>query len=280
MRLTFLGTGTSFGVPVVGCDCPVCASTDPRDRRTRHGALLRWPDGRAVLVDTPPEIRLQLLRAGARRVDAVWYTHPHADHLHGIDDLRIFSLRGRRSLPIHLSRETREAIVRRFDYIFDEGAAPEAGVSKPKLTLHEVDPDADTPVAGETFTPLPVPHGSMTPLGFRVGALGYVTDAKRLPDVTLERLVGVRALVLNALWFGDPHPNHFNVEEAVKAAEAVGAERTYLTHLTHRMAHAELETRLPPAIRPAWDGLTVRIEEGSAVAEEEPSLPGEPGRRP
>lgn len=261
MRLTFLGTGTSFGIPVVGCSCSVCTSRDPRDRRTRHGALLSWDDGQRVLVDTPPELRLQLVREGVDDVEAVWFTHVHADHLHGIDDLRIFSLRARRSLPVFVPAAIRDEVETRFRYIFDRRVRPDKGTSKPELHLHGVDPAQPQILAGRTFTPLPVPHGRFTVLGFRVGELGYVTDAKTLPPETLARLEGVDTLVLNALWFGNPHPTHFNVEEAVEAAETVGARRTFLTHLTHRVSHRELERRLPPDVRPAWDGLTIELED-------------------
>ena len=260
MRLTFLGTGTSFGVPVVGCDCPVCTSSDPRDRRMRHGALVSWEDGGTLLVDTPPELRLQLLRERVDRVDAVWFTHGHADHVHGIDDLRIFSLRTRKSVPVFVARGFRDEIHHRFRYIFDPEVRPGQGSSKPELDLHEVDEEGEGPlILGRRVQPLAVPHGSLTVLGFRIGDLGYITDAKTLPAATLERLKGVRLLVLNALWFGHPHPNHFNVEEAVAMAARVGAERTYLTHLTHRASHGELERRLPASVRPAFDGLTVDL---------------------
>jgi len=261
VKLTFLGTGTSFGIPVVGCDCPVCTSDDPRDRRTRHGALLSLDDDRRILVDTPPELRLQLVREGVTSIDAVWYTHIHADHLHGIDDLRIFSVRMRRSLPIFVPADARQIVEDRFSYIFDRDVRPEKGTSKPELKLHPVRPYQPQVLAGATVLPLPVPHGKMTPLGFRVGALGYITDAKLLPERTLRELQGVDVLVLNALWFGNPHPTHFNVEEAVEAARTVGARRTYLTHITHRASHRELEDRLPPEVRPAWDGLTIELED-------------------
>ncbi len=244
---------------MVGCDCRVCTSTDPRDHRTRHGALLE-ADGGRLLIDTPPELRLQLLRAGIDRVDAVWYTHAHADHLHGIDDLRIFSLRGRGDLPAYISDDARPALLQRFDYIFDPEEIPLPGTSKPGIHLRSLHPYRPIELVGETFVPLPVPHGTFTPLGFRVGGLGYITDAKRLPSETSEVLQGVRVLVLNALWYGDPHPTHFNVEEALKVAEGIGAERTYLVHLTHRLSHRELLERLPPGVRPAHDGLTVTLE--------------------
>lgn len=258
MRLTFLGTGTSFGIPVIGCDCRVCVSHDPRDRRTRHGALLEL-DGGALLVDTPPELRLQLLAAGVTRVDAVWFTHVHADHIHGIDDLRIFSLKGRGSVPAFGAAETLKTLRDRFPYIFDSGIRPPRGTSKPEIELRPFDPEREVEVLGHDFVPLTLPHGPMDVHGFRVGELGYVTDAKALPEAVLERLAGVRVLVLNALWWGNPHPTHFNVEEAVDAARRVGAERTYLTHLTHRLAHAELADALPTGIQPAHDGLRIEI---------------------
>lgn len=260
LELTFLGTGTSFGVPVVGCDCPVCTSDDPRDRRTRHAAFLRLPGGGRLLVDTPPELRLQLLSAGIKGVDAVWLTHAHADHLHGIDDLRIFSLRQGHALPVYVPAEARDAVEDRFAYIFRDGVwDPDDGTTRPDLALETLDPRHPRELLGHRFLPLEVPHGRVCPLGFRVGPLGYVTDAKSLPDVVLERLQGVEVLVLNALWWGHPHPNHFNVEEAVEAARQVGARRTYLTHLTHRLGHRELLARLPSGIEPAHDGLHLRI---------------------
>lgn len=259
MRLTFLGTGTSFGIPVVGCRCSVCTSTDPRDRRTRHAALVSWDDGRRILVDTPPELRLQLVREGVETVDAVWFTHLHADHLHGIDDLRIFSLRSGHSVPGYASEDARRVLERRFDYIFDPSMQPDAGSSKPQVSLHTVRAGEPVEIAGELFEPLEVRHGSLRVLGFRVGNLGYITDAKGLPPETLTALEGVEVLVLNALWWGNPHPSHFNVEEALGVSERIGPERTFLTHLTHRVAHEDLAGRLPPGIVPAYDGLSVEI---------------------
>jgi phosphoribosyl 1,2-cyclic phosphate phosphodiesterase len=259
VRLTFLGTGTSFGVPVVGCDCPTCTSEDPRDRRTRSGALLDLPGGR-LLVDAPPELRLQLLRERVDRVDAVWFTHTHADHVHGLDDLRVFSVRSSRSLPAHVSVTHAAELARRFPYVFDPSIRVPWGTTKPRVELRTFGGEDEVDVLGERFRPLPVPHGPMTVYGFRVGALGYVTDAKCLPPAVVEMLRGVRVLVLNALWWGHPHPTHFNVEEAIEAARTVGADRTYLVHLTHRLRHADLEARLPADVRPAWDGLSLEIE--------------------
>lgn len=270
MKLTFLGTGTSFGVPVVGCHCGTCTSDDPRDRRTRHAALLTTSQGR-LLVDTPPELRLQLLRAGVESVDAVWYTHLHADHVHGIDDLRICSLRAQQPVPAYVTEEDRGSLETRFPYIFDADQMPPPGSSRPEIRLRTYRTGTPEVILGREFTPLSVPHGPMTVHGFRTGPLGYVTDAKRLPAQALEVLQGVRVLILNALWFGNPHPSHFNVEEAVEAAAEVGAETTYLTHLTHRVRHRELLDWLPAEVRPAHDGLTVEVpddeEETTIIAE-------------
>jgi phosphoribosyl 1,2-cyclic phosphate phosphodiesterase len=258
VRLTFLGTGTSFGIPVIGCDCPTCTSDDPRDRRTRTGALLELPGGR-VLVDAPPELRLQLLRERVSRVDAVWITHPHADHVHGLDDLRIFTVRSGTSLPTYLGAEHAREMARRFPYVFDPSVPAAPGTDRPRIDLRPFAGQDPVEVLGSVFRPVAVPHGPMTVYGFRVGALGFVTDAKSLPDTARDDLRGVDTLVLNALWWGRPHASHFNVEEAVEAARAVGARRTYLIHLTHRVRHDELEARLPPEVRPAYDGLSLEI---------------------
>jgi phosphoribosyl 1,2-cyclic phosphate phosphodiesterase len=259
VRLTFLGTGTSFGVPVVGCGCATCTSDDVRDRRTRTGALVDLPGGR-LLVDAPPELRLQLLREGTRRVDAVWITHPHADHVHGLDDLRIFTMRSGRSLPAHVAEAHARELSSRFPYVFDPTVPMPPGTDRPRIDLHPFgDHDTEVEVLGARLVPLAVPHGPMSVYGFRVGTLGFVTDAKALPPAVVTALEGVDTLVLNALWWGRPHPTHFNVEEAVAAARAVGARRTYLIHLTHRVRHAELEDRLPADVRPAYDGLSVEV---------------------
>ena len=258
MRLRFLGTGTSFGVPVIGCDCATCTSEDPRDRRTRHGAILE--DGsRRLLVDAPPELRLQLLAARIDRVDAVWITHCHADHIHGLDDLRAFTVRPPRRLEAWAPPDCARTLRSRFDYVFDEAIRPEQGTTRPELLLREIALDRPVDVAGFELLPLPVVHGRSGVVGFRCGDLGYITDAKTIPDQTRERLEGVRILVLNALWFGNPHPTHLNVEEAIDIARDVGAERTFLTHLTHRLGHAALAERLPAGVEPAYDGLVIDI---------------------
>lgn len=258
MRLRFLGTGTSFGVPVIGCGCATCTSADPRDRRTRHGVLLE-EDGRRLLVDTPPELRLQLVAAGVPSVDAVWYTHTHADHVHGVDDLRVFSERAGRPLEVWASEADAAVLAARFAYVFDPAIRPLAGTTKPEAELRYFHAYEPVRVAGFPMLPLPVPHGHVRVHGFRAGGLGYITDGKTLPPETEAALRGVRVLVLNALWFGRPHPTHFTVEEAVETAARLGAEVTYLTHLSHRVRAAELDERLPPGVHGAYDGLVVEI---------------------
>jgi phosphoribosyl 1,2-cyclic phosphate phosphodiesterase len=258
VRLTFLGTGTSFGIPVIGCECAACSSDDPRDRRTRHGAIVETEQGR-LLVDTPPELRLQLLAARVANIDAVWFTHVHADHVHGIDDLRVFTVR-RGDMPAYVPTEYVDEIHGHFRYIFDDSIRPPMGSSKPRVRVHGFEPGRPVRLVGRDFVPIRVPHGKVSVYGFRVGGLGYVTDAKSLPLEALETLRGVDVLVLNALWFGKPHGSHFNIEEAVEAAREVGARRTFLTHLTHRVTHAELLERLPEGVMPAYDGLTVEVD--------------------
>lgn len=259
MRLTFLGTGTSFGVPQVGCHCAVCRSDDARDRRTRSAALVETDGGTRLLIDTPPELRLQLVAAGVDHLDAVLFTHDHADHTHGLDDLRTVSMRRRGALPVYGSAETLASVARKFAYVFDDTMRPLPGTTKPEGRLHALEPGQPVTIGDASVTPIAVPHGRITVFGYRIGPLGYITDAKALPTSALALLQGVRVLVLNALFWTE-HPTHLSIPEAILTARAVGAERTYLTHLTHDNPHTFLEAELPPGIVPAHDGLTVRID--------------------
>jgi phosphoribosyl 1,2-cyclic phosphate phosphodiesterase len=259
VKLTFLGTGTSFGVPRVGCHCAVCRSPDPRDKRNRVGAVVESNRGTRLLIDTPPELRLQLIANGIDRVDAVAYTHEHADHTHGIDDIRSFSVMRDTALPIYGPASTLEHLRERFRYIFDDTMRALPGTSKPEGRAYPVAPGEPFTVGDMTILPVEVPHGPVTVFAYRIGPLAYVTDAKMLPPVALEQLRGASVLVLNAL-FRTEHPTHLSIPEAIAAARLVGAERTYLTHLTHDNTHADLEAELPRGIMPAFDGLTVRID--------------------
>ncbi len=256
MRLTLLGTGTSFGVPQIGCECEVCRSADPRDRRMRSAALLQ-AQGSTILIDTPPELRLQLTGAGVRDVDAVLYTHEHADHIAGIDDLRIFSVRRRGPLPVYGRRGTLSRVRESYPYIFDD-MAPYEGTSKPSLRLQELEAGRTATIAGVDVLPLAFTHGHMQVFGYRFGDIAYVTDVKSVPAGARESLRGVRLLVLNALWWR-PHPTHLSIPEAVEVARDLGAERTFLTHLTHETGHAALSAELPPGIAPAYDGLVLEV---------------------
>jgi phosphoribosyl 1,2-cyclic phosphate phosphodiesterase len=257
MRLTFLGTGTSFGIPQVGCICAVCRSPDPRDRRTRCGAVVESGEA-SLLIDTPPELRLQLVDRHISRADAVLFTHEHADHVNGIDDLRAFSVQQRRSLPCYGPSETLDRLRQGFPYIFDDAYQPPPGTSKPRLELHVLEPLVEVEIAGVRVLPLAFRHGTMRVFGYRFGDLAYLTDVKAVEAPERARLQGLRVLVVNALW-DRPHPTHLSIPEAVALARDLGAEQTYLTHLTHETGHAELAARLPAGIAPAYDGLTIEL---------------------
>ncbi len=257
MHLHFLGTGTSFGIPQIGCDCDVCTSADPRDRRTRSGALVLGDSG-TVLIDTPPELRLQLVRAGVGEVDAVLYTHEHADHTNGIDDLRMFSQRRREALPVYGPAETMARLHAGFAYIFDDGTQAFEGTSKPRLETHALEPGETAEIAGLPVLPIAFPHGHIRVFGYRIGNLAYITDVKAVGERERSMLEDLDVLVLNALWWRS-HPTHLSIGEAVATAEALGARRTFLTHLTHETGHAELAARLPAGIEPAYDGLMVEV---------------------
>ena len=254
-RLVILGSGTSFGVPVIGCHCRVCASGDPRDRRTRTAAVVELDGGPRMLIDTPPELRLQLVAAGIGAVDAVLFTHDHADHVAGIDDLRALSVRGG-EVPVYGPPETIRELTQRYGYIFDARVTPQSGTCKPELRAREVDPYETIMIVGAAVLALEAGHGGTRVYGYRVGPIAYLTDAKEVPARTIAALEGVQVLVLNAL-FEKPHPTHLSIPEAVALAQRVGARQTFLTHLTHRHLHTELESRLPAGIAPAHDGLVV-----------------------
>jgi phosphoribosyl 1,2-cyclic phosphate phosphodiesterase len=259
MKLTFLGTGTSFGVPQVGCDCAVCHSTDPRDTRSRVGAVVETEGGMRLLIDTPPELRVQLIANRIDRVDAVLFTHDHADHTHGADDIRAFTIRRDTPLPLYGSAATLASLARKFPYIFDESMRPLPGTSKPEGSARELAEGETVRIGDVDVTPVTVPHGYAEVYAYRIGPLAYVTDAKRVPPRALDRLRGARVLVINALLHRE-HPTHLSVAEAVAVAAEIGAARTFLTHLTHESFHADLEAELPPGVSPAFDGLTVRID--------------------
>jgi phosphoribosyl 1,2-cyclic phosphate phosphodiesterase len=258
MKLTFLGTGTSFGVPQIGCGCEVCRSTDLRDKRTRSGAIVESRTGTRVLIDTPPELRLQMVAANVGSVDAVVYTHAHADHIHGIDDVRAFTIGRASPLPMYGSPQTLDDIAQRVPYILNENMKPLPGTFKPEARGFPIESGETVQVGDLSLTAIDIPHGRTPVFAYRIGRLGYVTDAKTIPEEAFQALSGVDTLVINAL-FRTPHPTHLSLPESLAAAQRIGARRTYLTHLTHDNFHAKLDAELPENISPAYDGLVVNI---------------------
>lgn len=214
--------------------------------------------GTRVLIDTPPELRLQLLAAKIDQVDAVFFTHDHADHIHGIDDIRAITVRRESPLPIYGPSDTLDRLKRRFAYVFDERMRPLPGTSKPEGHAHVAHDGEHIAVGDLRVEPLALPHGPVTVFAYRFGPLAYVTDAKSVPADAVARLRGVQLLVLNAL-FRTEHPTHLSLSQAVDVARAIGAPQTYLTHLTHQNFHADLSRELPPEIQPAYDGLQVTL---------------------
>lgn len=259
LRLTFLGTGTSVGVPVLTCDCEVCTSDDCRNRRLRASVLLQWEDTegqrRNVLVDTATDLRQQALRVGLPHVDAVLYTHPHADHLLGLDELRIYNFTQRRSIPLYGNEDTLAGIRRMFHYAFDEHAR---GV--PRLTLNEVEGPFE--LFGRRVEPVTVRHDQMEVLAYRIGGLAYVTDVSAIPEQSAARIRGIDVLVLDALR-RRPHPAHFNLDEALAEIRRLRPGEAYLTHLSHEFDHAALQEELPDGVTVAHDGLTIDIPAGA-----------------
>lgn len=252
VRLTFLGTGTSHGVPMIGCDCEVCTSSDPRDRRTRASVVIE-SGGKSILVDTSPELRLQCVACGINHIDAVLFTHAHADHVTGMDDLRRFNWLINGPLRCYGTAATLTSIRRMFAYIFEDD--PEYPSYKPSLTLIEIG-SQPFDVDGLAITPIPLLHGNLPVLGFRVGRIAYCTDCSEIPDESWPLLGDLDVLVLDALR-KRPHPTHFTVEQAIEAATRIGAKRTYFTHIAHALGHSATNLELPAGMELAFDGLVL-----------------------
>lgn len=263
VRVTLLGTGTSTGVPVIGCPCRVCTSDDPRDRRLRCAAYVEVDTEHGpvyLVIDTGPDFRQQALNYGIRAVDAVLFTHHHFDHVVGVDDLRPFLFANRTPIPCYADPATADVLRDMFRYIFADGTYP--GV--PLLDLREIDgpfavASRDTPEATVEITPLRAYHGDLPVLGFRIGGFAYLTDVSRIPDATFARLDGLDVLVLDALR-PTPHPTHFSIEQATAVAEQIEARQTYFIHLTHNVLHYEADAHLPETIHLGYDGLSFSIE--------------------
>jgi len=252
MQVLFLGTGTSHGVPMIGCDCAVCRSTDPRDSRLRPSLYLECDDGMRILVDTTPDLRQQALRHNLKNVDAVIYTHSHADHILGLDEVRRYNHMTRAPMPLYGDAVTLADIRRIFSYVFDTGAALAGGV--PDLRLNTI---VGPFCLGRTeILPLTVFHGDRPVLAFRIGSFAYLTDCNRIPADTMAQLQGLDVLVLDALRH-KPHPTHFSLAEAVTVARRLGARQTLFTHCCHDLGHAETCASLPEGMALAYDGLQV-----------------------
>jgi phosphoribosyl 1,2-cyclic phosphate phosphodiesterase len=254
VTITVLGSGTSMGVPTLGCDCGVCTSNDPRDARLRPSVMVRF-DGRTVVIDTTPDFRQQALRAKIERVDAILFTHAHADHIMGLDDVRPFNFRQRNQIPIYAAPEAMATIQRCFEYIFD---GHERQTNIPNLDPRVID-GAPLDLFGVEFTPVPVTHGPQTIYGFRFGAAAYLTDHNDIPGASLDLLRGLDVLFLDALRY-KPHPTHSTVDRSVKTVEAVRPRRAFFTHICHDLRHERAESMLPAHIRLAYDGLEINVE--------------------
>ena len=252
-RLTFLGTGTSTGVPMIGCDCQVCTSSDPRNQRTRPSVLLSFPGGN-LLVDTTPEMRIQLLRERVRLVHAIAFTHAHADHLFGLDDARLFPRWIGGPVPIYCEHETEQTIRRVFSYAFRPEVEQPPGGFVPKLDFVTIAPGVPVPILGERVLPIRLEHGPSPILGFRVGSLAYCTDVSKVPDSSLPLLEGLDILILDALRY-EPHPTHMCLGEALMLVESLKPGQTFLTHLSHTFDHGPTQAALPPNVALAYDGL-------------------------
>lgn len=253
MRITFLGTGTSQGVPVIGCRCPVCTSLDFRDKRLRTSIHLDI-DGKSIVVDTGPDFRQQMLRENIARLDAILFTHAHRDHTAGLDDVRAYNFLQQMDMPVYATRPTLEQLRVEYAYAFQPNAYP----GLPRITLNEIDESAFS-VNGTAILPLPVMHLKLPVLGFRFGNFSYITDANHISEPTLERLKGTDILVLNALQ-REQHVSHFNLEEALQMIEIISPRKTYLTHISHRLGvHATIERELPANVSLAFDGLQLSI---------------------
>jgi phosphoribosyl 1,2-cyclic phosphate phosphodiesterase len=257
-RVTFLGTGTSHGVPMIGCRCAVCLSDDPRDKRLRPSILVQSAAA-SVLVDTSPDLRQQALTHGIDRVDAVLYTHSHADHIMGLDDVRRFNHLQRRPLPCYATEATWGNLRRTFHYVFAD--RPHEGGGVPEIEPHVI--EGSLVVAGLRVTPIPVWHGAMPVLGFRFGSFAYLTDCNRLDDGAWPLLEDVDTLVVDALR-DRPHSTHFTVREALSVVERVAPRCAYLTHMTHDLGHRATNARLPAGVELSYDGLVIDV----AVARE------------
>lgn len=256
-QVTFLGTGTSSGVPMIGCICDVCRSADPRDHRLRPSIYVDVPGHAAILVDAGPDLRQQVLTFDVARIDAILFTHSHADHILGLDEIRRFNYMQGGAIPCHASADTWASLRRTFYYAFD-GVRREGG-GIPKIEAHQI--DGPLSVGGVRVVPVPLLHGSSPILGFRFGSFAYLTDCSAIPEASWPLLTGIETLVIDALR-DKPHATHFTVAQALEAIARIAPQRAYLTHMSHDLGHAATNARLPAGVELAYDGLVLdaRVE--------------------
>jgi phosphoribosyl 1,2-cyclic phosphate phosphodiesterase len=265
VKVTVLGSGTSHGVPMIGCDCPVCHSTDPQDRRTRPSILLELGDPgadcsplaasvRSILVDTSTDLRAQALAHNVRRVDAILFTHSHADHIMGLDEVRRFNVLQRAAIACFADEQTLGDLRRSFAYVFSPQTALGGGI--PQLAPFRI--GGPFSLGGVEIVPVPLLHGRRPILGFRLGDFAYLTDCSKIPDASWPLLEGVRILILDALR-DKPHPTHFSVSEALDVVARLNPERSYFTHICHDLPHAATCARLPQGVQLAYDGLILEV---------------------
>ena len=253
MKVTILGTGTSHGIPVVNCDCDVCRSEIQENKRYRCSIYME-KGNTGILIDTTPEFRLQAVRAKIKQIDAILFTHAHADHLHGLDDIRPYSYK--KEIPVYAGDKVCKEIKERFPYIFTPPL--QKGGGTPNLTLNRINRDPFT-IGDFEITPLPVYHGSLKVLGFRTGSFAYITDCSRIPGSTMDLLKGVKHLVLGALRYR-PHETHFTIDQALEIIKKISPERAYLTHLCHEVEHFKLKDELYGlGVEPAFDGQVISV---------------------
>ena len=254
LKITFLGTGTSQGVPVITCNCEVCQSDDHRNNRLRVSILIETAD-KTIGIDSGPDFRYQMLRAKVKDLDAIIFTHEHKDHVAGLDDIRPFNYLLHKDIDIYATDRVQDALKREFSYIFSEVKYP----GLPQIELHTIDQDPF--FIGQTeIIPLAIMHYKLPILGFRIGDFTYITDAKTVSEETIDKVRGTKILIINALQ-RQPHISHFTLDEAIEFAQKIGAERTYFTHISHNLGlHEEVEKELPAGMKLAYDGLTLFSE--------------------
>ena len=250
-----LGTGTSHGVPMIGCECATCRSTDPRDRRSRASILIQVDGGPSVLVDTTPDLRAQALAQGVKRVDAIVYTHSHADHVMGLDEVRRFNVLQKSAIPCYGDERTLQDLRRIYSYVFDPDAHKGGGV--PQIVLSRI--VGEFCIGPATFLPVPLMHGSTTIFGYRIGSFAYLTDCSSIPEESWPLLNGARTVILDALR-ERPHPTHLSLSEALDVVQRLSPQRTFFTHMCHDLPHEATCARLPDGVELAYDGLTFEID--------------------